>query len=85
MLHKHKLQHDAKYCEFTDCCGVAGLGRQADRDAATLCRLEQSILPNVTPPRPLDRLMKGEPSECSSDAGLDQSCIKPLADDLAGP
>ncbi|KAK9856105.1 hypothetical protein WJX84_003178 [Apatococcus fuscideae] len=35
------------------------VGRQADRDAATLCRLEQSILPNVTPPRPLDRLMKG--------------------------
>ncbi|KAK9836828.1 hypothetical protein WJX74_009061 [Apatococcus lobatus] len=33
--------------------------RQAEGDAATLCRLEQSILPNITPPWPLDRLLKG--------------------------
>ncbi|KAK9858030.1 hypothetical protein WJX84_007757, partial [Apatococcus fuscideae] len=34
-------------------------GKQAAGESATLCQLEQSILPNVVPPKPLDRLMKG--------------------------
>ena len=40
--------------------GRAGFGKQAAGESATLCQLEQSILPNVVPPKPLDRLMKGD-------------------------
>ena len=56
MLNEQTFQHGAQH----GYCGIAGFSRQVDRNAATLCRLEQSILPNVTPPRPLDGLMKGE-------------------------